>query len=80
MMTIDEIKSAALDELQEELAEAGWDIEHDIDEARDAVQALIEDLYGGPSLDDWLDGWENAVLDGQSHISRAEAVRRWMAA
>ena len=31
----------------------------------------------GETLDDWLEGWERAVRDGHSRISRAEAIRRW---
>ena len=30
-----------------------------------------------PTYDEWMEGWEAAVLDGQSSISRAEAERRW---
>jgi hypothetical protein len=29
------------------------------------------------SLREWLEDWEQAVADGQSRISRAEAIRRW---
>lgn len=31
----------------------------------------------GVSLSDWLDAWEQAVADGQSSISRTEALSRW---
>lgn len=30
-----------------------------------------------PTLEEWLDQWEAAVLDGQSSISREEAIRRY---
>lgn len=29
------------------------------------------------TLDEWMEAWERAVLDGQSSISRGEAIRRW---
>lgn len=29
------------------------------------------------TLEEWLEGWEAAVLSGQSRISREEAIRRW---
>jgi len=29
------------------------------------------------TLEDWMDGWEVAVQDGSSHISREEAERRY---
>lgn len=29
------------------------------------------------SLEKWLEEWEAAVLDGQSSISREEAIRRY---
>lgn len=30
-----------------------------------------------PTLDEWMDRWQVAVEDGQSHISRDEAERRY---
>ena len=30
-----------------------------------------------PTLDEWLEMWEAEVEDGQSNISRSEAVRRY---
>lgn len=29
------------------------------------------------TLEEWLEEWAEAVADGQSSISRAEAERRW---
>lgn len=29
------------------------------------------------TLEEWLEEWAEAVADGQSSISRAEAIRRW---
>jgi hypothetical protein len=29
------------------------------------------------TLEEWLEEWAEAVADGQSSISRAEATRRW---
>ena len=34
-------------------------------------------LRDAPTLSEWLEGWEAEVEAGQSHISRAEAVKRW---
>jgi len=31
------------------------------------------------TLEEWLEEWAEAVADGQSSISRDEAVRRWKA-
>ena len=41
------------------------------------VKEDIDDWEGIETLDEWLDGWEREYLDGQTSISRAEAIRRW---
>ena len=47
-----------------------------IEECKSDIDEIIsEDNY--ISLETWLDQWESAVLDGQSSISRDEAVNRW---
>jgi hypothetical protein len=62
-----------------------------IDEAQAAGRAVRQGLHTpGPwetdtqdyrvltmTLEEWLEEWAEAVADGQSSISRAEATRRW---
>ena len=45
--------------------------------SEDDCKAQIDDLAEEDSLSDWLDAWEQAYADGQTRISRQEAIRRW---
>jgi len=36
-----------------------------------------EDPEDGMTFENWMDGWEASVRDGDSTISREEAMRRW---
>lgn len=47
-------------------------------EYRAAAMALeMAESDDRESLADWLDRWEQDYADGQTTISRAEAIRRW---
>ena len=45
----------------------------------DGLKLMVKELDTDepPTLNEWMDGWEVAVQDGQSHISRDEAQRRY---
>ena len=44
---------------------------------KEANQAKPELAASNPTLEDWMDGWQVAVQDGTSSISREEAERRY---
>jgi hypothetical protein len=50
-------------------ADSGERMDYEPDEIEMEEEAL--------SLGDWLEQWAAAVEDGQSHISKDEAIRRW---
>lgn len=45
----------------------------------DGLKLMVKELDTNepPTLEEWMDGWQVAVQDGLSHISRAEAERRY---
>ena len=49
------------------------------DERQSEWNAMMAESDARESLAGWLQGWEQDYADGQTTISRAEAIRRWEA-
>ena len=50
---------------------------NDVDRAAMELEKAEACLERWESLGDWLDRWEDDYADGQTRISREEAIRRW---